>query len=306
MRPNALALLLVSAVTTACGSAGGEARRHEPRPAPELSPEDRQRVNEALRMVARNDPGFPAVRDALAGRPDTAWWLARAFVVDAVLALDQGAVDDVAFLRAVAGQGNASLVRSLNHLKAMGAAAVPCVVEDLLEHPHTDRSELGVRILTSIGKDALPALESRLTHTEPRIRRHALEVVGGVGGPEVVPLLERGTRDPDFGVRASAYVGLARQGVAYLPRLHAALRSDPDPFVRRSVAKALAGFRDRGTAEALVAYLAECQSAKDGEGAAAADASLKRISGVRGTTHLESWRRWLATVPAGGVPARNE
>jgi HEAT repeat protein len=114
--------------------------------------------------------------------------------------------------------------------------------------------------------------------------------------PEAGPQALRMIRDDDPRVRARACeaVGAVRHE-AGLGAVLEHLRVDPDPRVRRSAAKGLAGFPPtRAIAEALVAALKD----PDGGVSVLSHERLKRISGAD-LPRLDSkgWNEWLNKSP---------
>ena len=83
--------------------------------------------------------------------------------------------------------------------------------------------------------------------------------------------------DPHFAVRGAAYGALARAEAVELPRLCQALVDDPDPYVRRVIARELPRFADPRAEQALRAYRGRCLEARDGRGVETADEALKQI-----------------------------
>lgn len=243
------------------------------------------------------DQGAVAVREALARDPDTAFWLARLFVRDAVLALDRGLASPGEIEQVAASAGDSPLDRAVKELAAMGGAAVPCVREDLLRHPFADRRELGVHVMQAIGRPALETLIAALAESDPRLRHAAARALGGmVSDARARAGLANATTDPDFVVRAAAWQSLARAGDDERARLLAALAGESDAFVRRALAQSLAAFRTRAVAEAIVAYRVRCVQERDTRGIEIADATLHALSGRKNAGGDAFWRAWLATL----------
>jgi hypothetical protein len=86
--------------------------------------------------------------------------------------------------------------------------------------------------------------------------------------------------------------------------LRQALAQDPDPFVRRAAAGALAGHRERESAVALIDYLERCKRERDPSGESAAQDALQQLAGRFGPRSAEAWRHWARTFdPAPGEAA---
>lgn len=283
---TSLALALLAA---ACASGP---RRHAPRP----SPEEVRQLEQAERLYRARDPAFAALRDRLAAKPATAYWLTAMFVTYVVQSRDARQATEAEFLRAAIGKPDPVEARAFEQLRALGAAAVPCVVENLLRHRFADRRRLGVEILSAIGEAALEPLAPVLRDRDPRLRRYAVEAVAAMGpSPATKRVLLEAATDEEFTVRVAALRGLARQPLEHAARLREALSTDPDPFVRRVAAEALGAVADRETARALVAYYERALEEGDARGVEAADAALRRISGRRRRANLATWKAWLAS-----------
>ena len=287
-----------AAVVVLAACAAGPQRAPAPRPASD----QQERLVEAERLYRSGDPGFDAARDELAGDPVTARWLTRMFIRDLIWARDQRQADDEAFIGAVAGRSEHPVeVRAWRHLQAIGAAAAPALIEDLLRSPYSDRRQIGTELLGAVGPVTLPALQPLLVDGDRSTRRMAVSaLVEMEKTPAVRTALERAVVDGDFTVRAEAVEGLARIGADAAPRLRDLLRSDADPFVRRVVAAQLGAFHDAETARALVEYLERCVADGDGRGIEATEAALIEIAGRKQSGGLAGWRRWLSGFAGGG------
>lgn len=243
-----------------------------------------------------DDAGFAALCAAIADRPVPSFWLARMLIREVLGARDRGIDGERALVTVPPWQRPADL------LVAMGAAAAPCIVVDLLGNPHADRRELGAELLARLGPDALPAWIRAHSVDDTRVRRKALEVVSS--WEPLPPLAETSlldaTRDADFGVRAAAFTALGRAGRAQSARLVAALASEPDPFVQRAIASSLVAMPSRDAAQAVVAFLERSTMAGDVESADLADEVLRRMSGRGERTALATWRQWADALPVDG------
>jgi HEAT repeat protein len=200
-------------------------------------------------------------------------------------------VGDVQMMRAAAGMRDAAEKRAVEQIQAMGAAAAPCLVEDLLKHKLGERRELGVELLGKVGPAALPSLQPLLADADPKLRRWGMRAVAAMPfGAATRDLLVRGAADADFGVRSEALRGFEGGGPAEQQLLRKALVQDPDPLVRRSAAQALAGYRDRETAALLIEYLERCERERETLGRQIAQESLQTLSGSKGKRTPEAWR----------------
>lgn len=265
------------------------------KPAPELSPEQQRELAQAEKMYRSGAPGFDAERDRLAADPAAAYWLARLFVFHLVRAHDLREADDDTFLATATGTQDPTVTRAIEQLRLMGAAAVPALIEDLLRSKHSDRRQFGAMLLSEMGPQVLPDVTPLLDDSDWHVRRMVVQIaVPMESTPEVIAVLERGTHDESFAVRATALTGLLGHGEDQVERVRRVLTEDPDRYVQRVVAEALGDYADRETAEVLVAYYGECMRRSDAAGAKAAEASLAKISGHKRSGDLKFWRTWLS------------
>jgi hypothetical protein len=279
------------------GCASGPGKPAAPRPADEQV----AALAEAERLYRAGDEAFAARRDVLATDPSAAFWLTRMLVRDVMFADQNRRATDEEFLAAAAlGAEDPLRSRAIGQLRALGPAAVPALVQDLLQSEFPDRRELGIELLGRIGPPAMSALLPQMDSDDWRLRRSIVEVASALDGPEADEVLLRGAADAHFGVRAPALVGLLDRGEAHVPRARAVLAQDSDAFVRRKVAEALATHPDRDTAAALVTYYEDCLARGDRRGLEVADQSLRSISGHGRSGDLAFWRAWLASRPREG------
>lgn len=289
-------------VFTGCGASGPSIRVAPSEVGDSSAPLDAEqaaRLAVAEKMYRADDPAFPARRDELARDPVLARWLARLFARDAVVAFDARQASDIEFLRQAAGT-DPVWDRALAQLRAMGGAAAPCLIEDFLRHPRHDRRRLGVTLLGVTGEGALPAMKEVLSSPDAAMRRLAVLAVGEMAPtPATTAELLRVATDREFTLRAAAYEGLARAGAAAAPQLRQALVSEADGFVRRVIARSLAGDPSKATAAALVQYMRRCLDGNDKAGFDAAHAALSHLAGTdpRRPRGYEAWAKWAAEQP---------
>jgi hypothetical protein len=281
-------------LVAACGSTPSDADHKAAKPAAE-KPRAKKPAAEDVKKLAAfeklyrklgaepnadEEAQLEAQRIELCMRPDTAFWLARLFVHDAVVALDAGAGGDVDFLRIATQPGTSPLDRAVGQLKSMGPHAVACVREDLLHHSQADRRQLGVRILSAIGPVAAKEVAGDLANPQPSIRRSAVEALATMAGDVAAREgIEHAARDEHFAVRGAAWSALAASGIADATRLVQALEADSDPYVQRTIAKELGRFSDPAVVGALRSYRARCIERGDSRGIEAADQSLRVLVG---------------------------
>jgi hypothetical protein len=241
--------------------------------------------------LAGDDAGFAERRDRLARDPLAAFWLARMLIRFALVARDRAAAEPDAMVAVPPWQ------RATDHLVAMGDAAVPCVVLDLLAHRQADRREFGVLVLQSIGPRSLAAWRAALAVDEVRVRRAGVEAVANLDPSlAAVAILRERAADADFGVRAAAYRGLARAGRAATAELVAALERETDPFVQRAIVEALAAHPTRAAATAVLRFFEQSAARGDARSAQAARETLVAMS-ADPSASVDGWRAWLATLP---------
>jgi hypothetical protein len=318
--------LLVSSLLACSLLASACAARPAPEKVAEPAPDQYARLRAAEQLYRKDDPAFAAERDELARDPVTAFWLTRLFVRDLMLAREGRETgrdyashvplhdvpsatrtraqtgDSDPLLRAAAGIKNPVEARALAQIDALGAAAAPCLVHDLGCHQQAFVRELGVELLARIGRPALPAMEPLRTSAREAERCVYVEALGGMP-PDAASMAQLSAfvaDDAEFTVRATAAKALGRAGADAAPRLRQTLATDPDPFVRRTAAEALAAQRDAETAAALVGYLERCQQEHDREGEGAAQHALQTLSRTRAPRTPAAWRAWTQSLGYAG------
>ncbi|MBX3462362.1 MAG: HEAT repeat domain-containing protein [Planctomycetes bacterium] len=296
--------MLVGAATNVCGRgsvaaaallaacAGAGAARSAP-----LDGAQVQLVRAAEQAYRSGAADYPALRQQAAADPATAKWLTRMFVRDLFAARERPVVDEQGdLLRAATGADDALEERARAEIVALGTAAVPTLVEDLLSHGQPQPRQFGVELLAAIGAPAVPAVRGLAASADPRQRRAAGRALGAIGAAgDVLPLLRRLAADPDFAVRADALREIHDGGAPARALLVEQLQRDADPFVRRTAAEALARFPGATSATALIDYLERCKRDGDHRGEQAAQASLQALAGARGPRTPAAWRAFAAT-----------
>lgn len=313
-----------------CACASGPAR-------PELFDPGRPQSATLERLAAyeklyRNgDPAGVAERDQLAQDPVAAFWLTRMYVRDIFSAREGRAessarqvqydrntprvdakegvavsvrqsADTTEMMRQAAKLKNPVEVRALEQIDALGERAAPCLVEDLLPRTGISR-EVGVELLGRIGAPALPDLTPSLRSGDAKVRRTAIRAVAAMAPePAVLGALRVAAADGDFGVRGEATAALVRGTGDDVERVRRAVTDDPDSFVRRKAAAALATQRDRVTATTLIGFLERCKKEREPEGERAAQDSLARLAGSTGPRTVEMWQQWLASWDPAAKP----
>lgn len=268
----------------------------------DLSPAQRELCKKVERAYRGQDPEYGRIRDGAVADPVVAAWLARMFVVDLIHQREGrplGADEDL--LRAAARIDNPAEVRAIAEIVALGGRAVPVLVGDLLQHAQPQPRELGVELLARIGGAAVPALREVLANGQPKARRAAARAIGAIGVDAVsLALLRRMALDGDYALRADALRALRSGGPPACDLLLDRLRNDDDAFVRRVAAQALAQFRSRAVAEALIDHLERCKHDGDVQGELGAQQSLQALAGTRGMRTVDAWRMFARDIAADG------
>lgn len=255
-------------------------------------PEQAAQLDRAIRIYLEDgDEAFATERERLAQNQVTAFWLARTLGLFAVEALSRAGQAGLQ----VAGEP--AWARPIRNLVAMAASAVPFVVIDLLDQGLSDRRDLGKQILVEMGPEVLPAWSFILESSDLRLRRVGMQILADLPPSSLaLPCLEKGARDPDFGIRASAYRGLGKAGEQWAPRMREALQSEADQFVRKAIIEAMANYRDRASLEAVVAYLETSLRNGEFDEMRRADRLLQEMSGQRGSRDPAAWRAWIRSA----------
>ena len=246
---------------------------------------------------AGDDEGFASAGRTVADDPVATFWLARMLIRDTL------------FLRRQMGDDAAALVgepawrRPFDALTALGAAAVPCVVLDLLRQRSADLRDLGAELLHAMGPAALPAWERVASVPDPAVRRYVVQALRGWDDPRSGALLDRARTDSDFGVRAEAYRSLAAQDRDVGPLLRAAIQAEDDPFVRRAIVEGLGAQGGAENAEAIVDYLETAIADRDRDGVETANLALMAMTGRPEYDSVPGWRQYLRSS---NLPRRNE
>src|SRR5688572_19151590 len=150
------AALAAAALLAACASVDAPEPLYDPgAPSPELA----ARLRAAEAAYREEDETYPTRRSELAADPLGACWLTRLFVRDILVARESRDLGvDHHLLRTAAKIDDRTETRAFAELDALGAAAVPCVVADLVRSRQTMLRDLGTEIAARIGAPMLPAL----------------------------------------------------------------------------------------------------------------------------------------------------
>lgn len=290
---RSLAMHLSSfALLAACSGGPEVAQRFDPGK-PDRA--QQERLAGAERLYRANDPAFAAERDALASDPVCAFWLTRMLVRD-IVHVREGRDPDREFERAAASAGNPIEVRAMTQLVALGGAAMPCIRRDLLESRQGPLRELGVEASARIGIPALDDLAELQRSRDANQVRAAVRALAAMDPSDgSLAQLRAAARHPEFSVRAAASRGLVRGNLADVSVVRSMVADDPDRFVRRTAAAALATVSEARNAEVLVAHLRRCIADSDAVGEASAQEALQRLSGTRGPRTADAWAEWART-----------
>lgn len=311
MQPAAVLLLMLWPVAAcASGSTGLKTTAADaPRPKGEqlvelAAAESLYRFGERLRAAGRLDEAaeqdelFAERRDQLAEEPTSAIWLTRMLLTEFFLAERRQDLKDKTLVEALQEEVTKRTERARRHILAMGPAAVPTLIDDLVRNLLTNRRQLGGELLADIGSPAIPAMQPLLQDADWRLRKTAVAMLVRMqGNAEVSDALRIGMKDAHFGVRAAAAEGLGAEDAGTLVEV---LTSDPDSFPRRAAGKRLAelypsldGATRRRVAETLVAQLEQSAAEGAGRDADAFESALRKLAGVQRRGNVEAWKTWL-------------
>lgn len=198
--------------------------------------------------------------------------------------------DALPALEAVLEDPNADPQRKKAAFKAvgiLGPTAAP-LVGHVAEHlPDPELTAEAAVALSFMGREAYEPLRDALDSDDPVLRAEALRSLGKLreraplDARAVLPLLLRGMKDPDAGVRtvAGTYLGIiAEDPDTIVPVLIAALKDD-SPEVRAAAATALGSFP--AAAPAIIPALRRALGDKNADVAREAGVSLVKLQGNR-------------------------
>jgi len=154
-------------------------------------------------------------------------------------------------------------------IKALGMMAASEAGPALMAYLHGGRitGNLEYSIIETLGRinciAASGMISSRyLQHTDPDIRRLAVETLGKLGDRQSLASVESAAQDPHWSVRAAALHVLARVGGdSELPLLLAAME-DRDSLVRKNAILALGDLRNTSTVPALSQQLNDMEMSR--------------------------------------------
>jgi HEAT repeat protein len=245
-----------------------------------------------------------------------AWYYKDRYPSRAAGGVAQPAEDEDAWLVGLMSQNPRESEAAAQRVKGLGARALP-LVRDILQDPQADIAlrKAALRAAAMIGHDAAPAIPDVAAHLyqadlteeaavalsfmgtdafaplrdalasgDAAVRREALRSVGKLTERAplepraVLPLLIKGMRDPDPGVRAvgATYLGVIHGDAAQSVDALAKALSDPDVTVRRVAAVSLASFSG-AEAKAAMPELRKATRDKDPDVAREAGATLIKL-----------------------------
>jgi hypothetical protein len=263
-----------------------------------LTPEQAELCRTAEQAYRNRAPDYEGLRQRAAADPTTAAWLTRMFIRD-VFTVREGRPlgEDQGLLRAAARIDDPVERRAIAEIEALGLAAVPTLVGDLLCHGQPQPRELGVELMARVGAPAVPAVQQLAASSDARQRRAAARALGAIGvAGDVLPTLRRLAADADFAVRADALRDVHDGGAPVRALLIERLRDDDDAFVRRTAASSLQHFPDAVAANVLIDYLERCKRERDYRGEETAQASLQVFAGTHGPRTPAAWRTFAGTL----------
>jgi HEAT repeat protein len=166
----------------------------------------------ALRAIGQEAtmPVVVALRKSDPGR-------SRSLALRMLEELGPAAKDAIPALADMIENDSAHRERAGEVLAAIGADAVPCLIEAVRSAEDFAVLSVAIETLKAIGKtatDAVPVLIERLRDEDSIVRMIAAEALGAVGAKEAAPALIEGLRDEDCDVRALAAEALGAIGPA--------------------------------------------------------------------------------------------
>lgn len=120
---------------------------------------------------------------------------------------DFGQVTDF-FLDGIADGGKAEAALSV--LSQFGAAATRPLLERLLNEPEANRRRALIRLLSSLGAEAVPEIAEKIGHSKWYFVRNLCIILGEIGDRRPVPALIRATSHPDGRVKREAVQALGK------------------------------------------------------------------------------------------------
>lgn len=293
MRRAFLSLVLVAG----CASSG-DLKPDRPRPTDQAQLDKIREIDE---LFVQGGEELDAVVFGVRSDPLVSAWVTRFLILHMADAVQKQRLVQADRINFSGMEVNEQYQDALRLLKTLADAAVPTVVEELLDHRFSENRLLGVSILSEMPPMALPALDEAYRQGGPRRRRFLVEAVGEMQpGDEAEGHLLGWAADEDYLIRAIAFAGLSRYGENHLPLLQSAVATDPEQFVQRQVVKKLGQFHDKGTAATVVDFYARCVQRSDWDGVREAERALMQIAEFpvsendrRIEKGLAYWRNWI-------------
>lgn len=282
---------------------GCETTSAPPKPAslPRATEQQRELYERAIALFRTGDEEFAAVLRE--GRDDSV--LAKALTMFLVFHMRDAELRQRQQQRNRMGgrtlEDNVRYTQARAGLGTLGEAALPTVRTELIQHRFTETRLFGIRILTALGADAVPAIREVMRASKPKYRRYYVEAVSGMpNSPKVELQLLEWSKDPDFTVRTKALIGLIRFGKRHLSLMREVVISDPVQFVRRQVIQNLGSYRDATTVGVVLDFYARCTKIGDDRGGREAERTLMQMSGKQPKRigqrmkayGLVYWRKW--------------
>jgi len=150
------------------------------------------------------------------------------------------------------GASTARMKAALKACALLGPIAAPAIPEVAEQLPDPTLTAEAAIALSFMGRSAFAPLRDAFSSDDPVVRREALRSIGKLkdraplDARAVVPLLIKGVKDTDPGVRAVAvtYLGIIHEGGTDAVNALVAALADPEVDVRRSAATALGSFAE--------------------------------------------------------------
>lgn len=266
------------------------------------------------RLVAQayvdGKPEYPAMRDELKQDPVALAWFVR-YLEHEIVQVREGHTEILGQETVPAAEvrldpksptpwnlpGQRPDSRAIGQIVAIGASAVDVVVNDLVLHPQEFVRTIGIEVLTGIGDPAVPALLKLASDGESMQQRVAARALGEIGARgESLEALRMLAHSPIWRIRSDAAQGLAKGGSGARDLLMEML-ADDDPFVRRKAGEALANYKHRKAANALIAFLEAAKKSKVFSDELAAQKALQIMAGAKRPRTTGAWRRFASSLP---------
>jgi len=203
---------------------------------------------------------------------------------------------------AQAGEKQGPFERASAELVACAPHSTP-VLAEMLALRDGVLAFLAADLLVRIGTPALEAVQAKLAHAEPEVRRRAAELLGRLPhageaeGRIEESLGARAEKDEAWIVRAQAAQALGARGAQHTHKGYAAgvlarCLCDADPSVSESAANGLRTLAEPRAIPILIDALERNAARGNLAALRSTQAALRELSGQKLDLSAEDWRRW--------------